>query len=124
MQEPVIQTLVNEIAAFILIGAVISLGLLIVAYLVLLEMLFYRLRSEYADHYREIGAPSLFLNNSISKGFGVVRYLLDKGYLAVSDRRINRLGEYARRLFYVITGVFCLALLLYAVFAITSKRPI
>lgn len=110
---------INGIAAYILAVALILLLPVIIAYLVVLEMLFYRLRHKHPEHYREIGEPSLFMNNSISKGFGMVRYLLDRDYLVVPDARANRLGERSRQLFFIATGVFGLALVAFAVLSAT-----
>ena len=107
----------REMAASVAIGAMILLAPLIVAYLILLEVLFYRLRHKFPQHYKEIGEPSLFLNNSISKGSAMVRYLLDRDYRDVQDMRTNRIGEYSRRLFFAAAGVFSLAVMAFATLA-------
>ncbi len=96
----------------------ILLAPLILAYLSRLEVLFYRLRHEFPQHYKEIGEPSLFLNNSISKGSAMVRYLLDRDYRNVQDVRTNRIGEYLRWLFFAATGVFSLAVVAFATLAL------
>ena len=115
-------SLVSEPVAMGLVIAWVLSGLVTVGYLVLLEMLFHRLRKSHADHYREIGEPSLFLNNSITKGFGVVRYLLNRGYLLVPDERVKQLGEYSRRLFIVASVLFGLVLLLFGIFGVSVGR--
>ncbi|HVZ33876.1 MAG TPA: hypothetical protein VG963_15725 [Polyangiaceae bacterium] len=110
---------INGIAAYAVVAALILLAPVIIAYLVVLEMLFYRLRHKHPEHYKEIGEPSLFLNNSISKSFGVVRYLLDKDYLVVPDERANKLAQRSRKLFFLAIGVFVVALLAFAVLSVT-----
>ena len=110
--------LAREIAASFAIGAMILLAPIIVTYLILLEVLFYRLRHHFPQHYKEIGEPSLFLNNSISKGSAMVRYLLDRDYRDLQDERTHRMGESARRLFLAATGVFSLALVAFATLAL------
>ena len=115
-------SLVSEPVAMGLVIAWVLSGLVTVGYLVLLEMLFHRLRKSHADHYRELGEPSLFLNNSITKGIGVVRYLLNRGYLSVPDERVKQLGEYSRRLFIVAISLFGLVLLLFAILAAMLRR--
>ncbi len=82
-------------------------------------MLFYRLRRKHPGHYREIGEPSLFMNDSISKSFGIVRYPLDKGYLVIPDRRENQLGNRSRQLFFIATGIFGVALVVFAILSAT-----
>lgn len=110
---------INAIAAYAEVAALIVLAPVIIAYLVILEMLFYRLRHKHPEHYKEIGEPSLFLNNSISKSFGVVRYLLDKDYLVVPDERAKQLGQRSRQLFLFATGAFGFALLAFGVLSFT-----
>ena len=115
-------SLVSVMVGYLLAGALALLGVFIAAYLVLLQMLFYRLRHEHADHYRELGEPSLFLNNSMSMGYRVVHYLLDKDYRVLPDQRVNQLGEYARRLFIANTSLFGFALLMFVLLAVTAGR--
>jgi hypothetical protein len=122
LYEAVAMSLVSGIVAYLLAGALVLLGIFIVSYLVLLQVLFYRLRHEHGDHYRELGEPSLFLNNSIATGFRVMRYLLYKDYGVVPDQRVNQLGEYARRLLIINTGLFGFAVFMFAVLAVTAGR--
>ncbi len=90
----------------------------IVAYLIVLQFLFFRLRREHPAQYQELGAPS-FLNNSRSNSARVVRYLLDKDYLDLPDLRTNQLGKRARQLFLFGSGVFGVALVGFGVLAAT-----
>ena len=103
---------INAIAGYVGIGAAILLAISVFAHLVMLGVLYSRLRREHPDHYKEIGEPSLFLNNSISKGFSIRRYLLDKDYLSLQDARVTQLGNRIRQSILVATtsfGVFFLA---------------
>src|SRR5262245_40727671 len=105
---------VNTIAAYVEAGALILLAPTIVAYLVVLAFLFYRLRHDHPQRYEELGAPSLFTNNSVSKGFTVVRYLLDEDYLGVPDIRVNQLGKRSRQLLLASALIFGVALVAFA----------
>ena len=110
---------INLIAGYVLIGAIALTAPLTIAYLVALEMLFHRMRKQHPDHYKRIGEPSLFLNNSISKSIGVVRFLIDRDYLDMPDTRANQLGMRSRQLFVAAMSMFGVSLLAFAVMSVT-----
>lgn len=105
--------------AFLAIAPLLFLGCL--SYLVVLEMLFFRLRRKHPSYYESIGKPSLLLNNSISKSGQMMRYLLDKDYLVVPDAYAVRLGQISMRLLKTSRALFVAAVVLFAAFAITVR---
>jgi hypothetical protein len=109
----------NTLTAYLTAGSLILLAPIILGYLVSLQMFLYRLRHEHPRHYEELGRPSLFLNNSISNGFRVVRYLINRDYLAITDARASQLGDRTRRLFMVSLWVFGIFLVGFAVLGAT-----
>jgi hypothetical protein len=67
-------------------GLVVVLVLLVptaFSYLLCLEALYRRLRRRHPDYYGSLGGPSVFLNNSISKGGRMARFLSDRRYREV-----------------------------------------
>jgi hypothetical protein len=111
----------SEVAACIAIAAWGLLIPVVVGYIVLLEMLFFRLRRKCPTHYEEIGSPSVFLNNSISKGGAMMRYVLDRDYLAAQDERAVRLGERSRQLLLTAAVLFGLGLLGFIAFGVLLR---
>jgi hypothetical protein len=92
MPEGMTRSYINLIAAYVVIGAFALTVPLTIAYLVVLEMLFHCMRKKHPDDYKRLGEPSLFMNNSISKGMEVVRFLIDRDYLDIPGRRASQLG--------------------------------
>ncbi len=108
----------NLIAGYVLIGAMALTAPLIVAYLIMLARLFSYMRDKHPAEYKEMGEPSLFMNNSISNSMGVVRFLLDRDYRSISDPRVNQLGERSRQIFMTAIGLFGVALLAFVVMSL------
>lgn len=108
----------SDFAALVLIAGLILLVPVCVAYLVVLEMMFFRLRRRHPEHFKRIGEPSVFFNNSVSKADAMMRYLLDRDYLEVPDERAVKLGERSRQLLLAGFALFGLSLVAFAAFGI------
>jgi len=109
----------NLIAGYVLIGAMALMAPLIVVYLILLARLLSCIRDKHPAEYKEMGEPSLFMNNSISNSMGVVRFLLDRDYRNIADPRVNQLGERLRQIFMTTISLFGVALLAFVVMSLT-----
>lgn len=109
----------NTIAGYVLIGAIALTAPLIVIYLVTMAKMFSYMREKHLTRYKELGEPSLFANNSISNNVSVIRFLLDRDYLRMSDSQLSQLGERLRRMFMGAVGLFGLAMFAFVVMSTT-----
>lgn len=80
-------------------------------YLVVVARLFGKLKREHPIAYRELGEPSLFLNNSISNSVRTIKFIVLGKYKSLQDPEFSSLATVAR-------GLFVLSLALYAVCAV------
>jgi hypothetical protein len=112
---------VANVFAYITIAILVLLVPMAFSYLIVLEVLFSRLRRMHPDHYEAIGRPSVFLNNSISKSRRMSAYLKDRDYLVVPDSRVVRLGNLSRGLLVSGLTLFGLCILAFAVVAVSLR---
>ena len=111
----------SSLCAFGLIVIVAILLPMSFAHVVVLEMLYFRLRRRHPDYYKSIGEPSLFMNNSISKSGNSYRYLMDKDYLVVQDQRAVDLGNWSRLMLVAGITLFITGVVLFAGLAISIR---
>ena len=69
------------------------------------------LRTRHEERSIALGKPSLILNNSISNGFAVTRFLWRREYMEPEDERLTRFGS--SMLVYQIGWLILLVLLLF-----------
>jgi len=69
------------------------------------------LRTRHEQRWIALGKPSLILNNSISNGIAVTRFLWRRKYMELEDERLTRLGSFM--LVYQIGLLILLVLLLF-----------
>jgi hypothetical protein len=82
----------------IFLGALVLVAPITLGYLILLAVIFSRLRRFHAAAFQDLGEPSFLFNNSISHGVRVVRFLVHRDYRALADSGLNRLGDICRAL--------------------------
>ncbi len=64
------------------------------------------LRRRHPEVWRSLGSPTLVMNNSISNGLRLERFLWASEYKALSDPALNRLALTIKVVFVVYTIVF------------------
>ena len=72
-----------------------------------------RLRSRHSQTWEALGRPTLFLNNSITSGLAVLRFLWRRDYRALGDEEFARLAGFLRG---YMAAYFVLFVLTVAVF--------
>jgi hypothetical protein len=73
----------------------ISVGVISVAYLVVLHFLYERLAENHIATYNSLGSPMFFSNLGVSAGLKVLRFLILRRYRRMNDVVVVRLADTA-----------------------------
>ena len=71
-------------------------GVLSLRGLVLHHRLLRRLQHDHPQVWQELGRPTLFLNNSVSNGFAVLRFVQQREYMELKDPELRSLADRVR----------------------------
>jgi hypothetical protein len=69
------------------------------------------LRHSHSEVWRSLGSPTLFLNNSISNGLQVLRFLWRSEYRSLGDERLTRIAA-AMKITFVVYSLALAAVIL------------
>jgi hypothetical protein len=77
-----------------------------ILYLALVRRLLVHLETNHAATWRQLGEPSLFLNNTLRNNLLLLRYLWDKEYLSLPDAGSIQQASRVRTLLLVLLTTF------------------
>jgi hypothetical protein len=66
---------------------------MVIAWFVLIKLLFNRLERAHPQKYEAMGRPSLFLRNSISGGWATLKFLATREHKALNDKYLSKLSD-------------------------------
>ena len=95
-----------DVAAIVLVILVGFQFLGTAVYLFLIRKVLVHLETNHTVTWRQLGEPSLFLNNSPRNSLLVVRFLWNKQYLLLQDAELTHLASRVRGLLVVLLGLF------------------
>ena len=107
------------IVAYTLIGIIAVFFVLAIVYNVCVVMLFSRIRRVSPKAYEALGYPSPFLRYSGKGRFYIRRFLMDRDYAELSDRRAVELGDRCRALFMTLIVVLALMIFTFLILQMT-----
>ncbi len=93
--------------------AVVILVLMIGAMFIMVPIWFFSvtkylkyIRENHSEVYKEMGEPSLFVNNTPSNNISFLRYVFGNKYLATNDNQLISKSLFLKRLFYIYLFTF------------------
>jgi uncharacterized membrane protein YidH (DUF202 family) len=92
-------------------AAVFILIILAVVILYLNYKLLSMLRQNHPQKWRELGSPSLIINNSIQNNVAVLRFLKNKEYVSIGDKRVTTISRLLWRLGLIYLGLLVVVLI-------------
>jgi hypothetical protein len=66
---------------------------MVIAWFVLIKLLFSRLERAHPRKYEAMGRPSLFLRNSIAGGWATLKFLVTREHKALNDSYLSKLSD-------------------------------
>jgi len=75
--------------------------------------------SNHSAHYKEMGSPSLFSNNTPGNNLSFLRFILGNSYKELNDSTLNNICGFLKKFFYTYAVLF--VLLVVGVFAIGNS---
>lgn len=95
-----------EIITLILIPLIGSMFLMVPIWFVVISKYFRYLRENHSELYKEMGEPSLFMNNTPSNTVSFLRYVCGNKYLRSEDRQLISKSLFLKRFFYTYLVIF------------------
>ena len=90
--------------AFVIVFPV--LGVMILVWFRQLSKLFAYLRENHPQEYKEIGEPTLIMNNSPRNNIALLRFIQGKRPSDLGDEHLEKWCRFLTRFFYVCVGLF------------------
>ncbi|HET7126985.1 MAG TPA: hypothetical protein VFI26_07840 [Lysobacter sp.] len=91
-------------------GVPITLGItlfaMVIAWFVLIKLLFNRLEQAHPQKYEAMGRPSLFLRNNIATGWSTLKFLAAREHKSLNDNYLSKLADGMLIFFIVYLAIF------------------
>jgi hypothetical protein len=81
------------------------------------------LKNKHAKKWQELGAPTLFINNSMKNNFAVLKFLKNKEYIKLNDSQLSKMSVTLR--YFHIFGLisFVILTILCIIYIINNPKP-
>ena len=78
----------------------------VIAWLVMCSKLFRILKEEHPQKHKEMGSPSLFINNNLKSNYKFLKFLFKKEWETLSNEKLSSLGQFMRIFLILFVGIF------------------
>lgn len=79
---------------------------MVLIWFVLLKIIFSKLQSSHPEKYKQMGEPSLFMNNSMKTALATLKFIGKREHNHLNDPALTKLSDFALVLFIVYTVIF------------------
>ena len=87
----------------IIFGAMMFMVLI---WFVLLKIIFSKLERSHPEKYKQMGEPSLFMNNSMKTGLATLKFIGKREHNQLNDPALSKLSDFALVFFIIYTVIF------------------